>query len=302
MKLPMIPCVVTLLSRVPRSSSFYISAPSSLTITATTTTKTTTTSSRLYSSPSSSSESMTTITKSDGPEIPPVPSTSKRLFMVRHGEVINPGGDRPVYYGAMDVSLSPLGEQEAIVAADYLKQFKLQHVAASPLSRAIFGANEVLKRQTKDGTDDGGDSDDTELSELKIYDGFKELDRGSWCGKTKEEIGSDKMTKFDACDESVTPEGGESYPALKRRVLEARDELLDITDCGQASAVVSHLQVTRSMLSDALDIPTDQMYRFKIATASIACVDYNVETGEQVVHFQNFKPDAGLEKSKDGAN
>jgi broad specificity phosphatase PhoE len=110
------------------------------------------------------------------------------------------------------------------------------------------------------------------------------------------------MEKFDACDESVTPEGGESYPALKKRVLEARDELLDVTSCGQASAIVSHLQVTRCMLSDALDIPTEEMYNFKIATASVACVDFDTVTGKQVVHFQNFKPDVGLSKSKDGAN
>lgn len=50
-----------------------------------------------------------------GPDLPPVPSKSKRLFLVRHGEVINPGGDRPVYYGSQDVKLSPLGELEAKV-------------------------------------------------------------------------------------------------------------------------------------------------------------------------------------------
>ena len=110
------------------------------------------------------------------------------------------------------------------------------------------------------------------------------------------------MARFDACDESATPEGGESYPALKRRVLQARDELLAITDCGRASAVVSHLQVTRSMLSDALDIPTEKMAGFKVATASITCIDYDSTTGEQVVHFQSYKPEVGLERSKDLAN
>lgn len=80
----------------------------------------------LYSSSTSSSESSSSSSSStgstimsvniEGPELPPIPSTVKRLFMVRHGEVINPGGDRPVYYGAMDVSLSPLGEDEARVS------------------------------------------------------------------------------------------------------------------------------------------------------------------------------------------
>ena len=176
-------------------------------------------------------------------------------------------------------------------AGAYLKQFNLQHIAASPLSRAVFGAQQVIARQK-------GQNED---KELKIYEGFTELDRGSWCGKTKEEIGDDMMARFDACDESITPEGGESYPTLKSRVLAARDELLDMTSPGEASAVVSHLQVTRSMLSDALGIPTEEMAALKIATASITCIDYDM-SGEQTVHFQSFKPDAGLQGSKDGAN
>lgn len=227
--------------------------------------------------------------KITGPSLPPVAATAKRLFLVRHGEVINPGGDRPVYYGAMDVPLSPLGEKEATAAATYLQQFDLQVVASSPLSRAMFGANEVSIVQSQQ-------------QEIVVRDGFKELDRGDWCGKTKDEIGSEMMSRFDACDESVTPEGGESYLALKERVLQARDDILDLTEDGKSSAIVSHLQVTRSMLSEAMGIATNEMASLKIATASVTCIDYDSETGEQTVHFQSFKPDAGLKASKDGAN
>jgi broad specificity phosphatase PhoE len=204
-----------------------------------------------------------------------------------------------VYYGAMDVPLSPLGELEAIEAGAYLSKFHLQHVASSPLSRAKFGAQQVLARQPSgDENNNSNDSDN-----IVIYEGFKELDRGTWCGKTKEEIGADNLARFDACDESITPGGGgESYPTLKSRVLKARDELLSITDVGRASAVVSHLQVTRAMLSEALGMDVTQLAGLKIATASITCVDYCATTGEQVVRFQSFKPECGLEESKDGAN
>ncbi|VEU38462.1 unnamed protein product [Pseudo-nitzschia multistriata] len=224
-----------------------------------------------------------------GPEIPSVEVSSKRLFLVRHGEVINPGGDRPVYYGALDVSLSPLGEAEAKAAAMYLEQFDLDLVVSSPLSRAVYGAEQVLSLQK-----------DLDTPVVRM-EGFKELDRGSWCGKTKEEIGLEAMAKFDACDESVTPEGGESYPFLKTRVLEDRDAVLDGLPAGGTAAIVSHLQVTRSMLSDALGIPTAKMAGLGIATASVTCIDYNPD-GSQTVHFQSFKPDVGLEKSVDGAN
>lgn len=223
-----------------------------------------------------------------GPYLPPISPTSKRLFLVRHGEVINPGGDRPVFYGSLDVPLSPLGELEAKAAGQYLSQFELQNVATSPLSRAIFGSNEVLSLQKL-------------ISDSKMLEGFTELDRGAWCGKTKDEIGAENMARFDACDETATPEGGESYPFLKKRVLAARDEILSLTDNGKASAVVSHLQVTRSMLSHALGIPTEEMVNFKVATASVTCIDYDSD-GTETVHFQSFKPEAGLQSSKDLAN
>ena len=219
-----------------------------------------------------------------------IPEGYKRLFMVRHGEVINPGGDRPVYYGAMDVNLSPLGELEAIEAASYLSRFDLQHVASSPLSRAMFGARKVCDNQN-------------ESNDVVVFEGFKELDRGAWCGKTKDEIGADMLARFDACDESVTPgDGGESYPTLKSRVIASRDNLLEMTNVGKASAIVSHLQVTRAMLSDALSLDITEMTGLSINTASITCVDYCSVTGKQVVRFQSFKPESGLEQSKDGAN
>ena len=206
------------------------------------------------------------------------------------------GGDRPVYYGAMDVPLSPLGELEAIEAGAYLSNYNLQHITSSPLSRAKFGARQIMTRQHKSAQN----SDNS--PEIIIFDGFRELDRGSWCGKTKNEIGEELMARFDACDESITPDGGESYPALKSRVLKARDQLLEITNVGRASAVVSHLQVTRAMLSEAMGMEVKEMAGLKIATASITCIDYCSTTGNEYVRFQSFKPECGLVKSKDGAN
>ena len=239
---------------------------------------------------SSSEEAVSTPATIVGPELPPIPPMSKRLFLVRHGEVINPGGDRPVFYGAMDVPLSPLGEEEARAAGQYLQQFDLDLIVSSPLSRAIFGAAKVKELQTNNNND------------IVILDGFKELDRGSWCGLTKDEIGEENMARFDACDESITPDGGESYNFLKKRVIEARDEVLQQTTAGKAAAIVSHLQVTRSIVSEAKDIPTNEMVNIPIATASVTCIDYDMVTGTEIVQFESFKPDVGLQQSVDGAN
>ena len=73
-------------------------------------------------------------------------------------------------------------------------------------------------------------------------------------------------------------------------MLNSRDDLLRSLKTGESAAIVSHLQVTRSVLrqimmqinfllfliftSDALDIPTNKMVDIKVALASITCIDY----------------------------
>jgi len=73
------------------------------------------TSMKLSSSVNDESYQTTIQSPIKGPELPPIPPMSKRLYWIRHGEVINPGGDKAVFYGSMDVSLSPFGELEAKV-------------------------------------------------------------------------------------------------------------------------------------------------------------------------------------------
>ena len=244
----------------------------------------------LMASSDAESSFSTTTNMIDGPTLPAQDTTTKRLFMLRHGEVINPGGDRPVFYGSQDVSLSDLGKLEAQAAAAYLQQFSLDAVFCSPLRRAMYGAKKVADAQPN-------------VKSVTALEGFTELDRGAWRGKTTDEIGADLLARFDACDESATPDGGESFPQLKVRVLEALDEALQQLQPGQAGAIVSHLQVTRSILSQALGIPTEKMTQLPIATASISCVDYTADNNQPAqVHFQSFKPEVGLRQAKDAAN
>lgn len=228
--------------------------------------------------------------------IPPIASNTKRLYLVRHGEVIPPGGQHGVLYGCLDVPLSELGKQEAVAAADFFETVPLQQICSSPLSRAVYGANQVMRIQEKNFREE------TMFKRMIVDVDFTELSRGEWAGKTRQEIGEETMKKFNQCDLSVTPKGGESYPAIMKRVLAARDALLQYTDTEKASCVVSHLQVTRCIISDAMDVPLNEIVDISIATASISCVDYNMDTGEQTVIFTSFKPEVGLEKAKDSGN
>jgi broad specificity phosphatase PhoE len=236
----------------------------------------------------------------EGTVLPPVPATSKRIFWIRHGEVINPGGTRSVYYGAQDVELSEFGKVEAQLAGQYLQQFTLHNIYSSTLSRAIYGATQVIEYQKQKLKS----SDDIPNLKLKQLSEFIELDRGEWCGLTIDEIGRDKMKEFDNCNESVTPIGGESYPTVYNRVMNGKNIVLQQMLPGTSTAIVCHLQVTRCVVADALQISLKEMVqKVSIATASITCIDYNNDN-TCTVHYQSFKPATvvGLQKAKDGAN
>ncbi len=111
------------------------------------------------------------------------------------------------------------------------------------------------------------------------------------------------MERFNNCDLTVTPDGGgKSYLQLKDPILQPHKELLQLTDNGKAIALVSHLQVTRALLIDALILPPNRMVSLKITTASITCIDYCTVGGPPIVHFQSWKPQAGLQESIDGVN
>jgi len=137
--------------------------------------------------------------------VPPLAPTSKRIFLVRHGKVIPPGGVHGVHYGDLDIPLSPLGKIEATQAVSCLADTPLSAVVSSPLSRAVFGANEIRKSRTITTTPP------------LTYKGFSELNRGKWRGKTKEQIGNDLYESFNAATPGTTPEDGESLQTVRDR-------------------------------------------------------------------------------------
>jgi broad specificity phosphatase PhoE len=272
--------------------------------------------------------------------IPPISRTAKRIFWIRHGEVINPGAaqNRTVFYGSQNVPLSSFGQQEAIAAAQFIVDLQQQQQATPPmviskvfssnLTRAIYGAEQVRllllqqQQQTANQT--------TEVvpvpNSAEQVAGFMELNRGDWAGKTIEEIGIDNMERFNQGDETVTPNNGESYRAFNHRVLEARNKIvLPQIPLGQCGVVVSHLQVTRCIVGNTLQVPISEISKLSIATASITCIDYEYKDNNdddgtttvmidenesttmatpksQIIHFQSYKPNVGLRKSMDGAN
>ncbi|CAE8743640.1 unnamed protein product [Polarella glacialis] len=190
-----------------------------------------------------------------------------KLYVVRHGAVIPPGGRTAAIYGGAEVELSETGKAEAQAAAEYLMSEVplLDAVYSSGLKRAIYGAESIC----------GGRG----LQPIKDSR-FNEINRGVWVGLTRDEIAErypdhvrsiGSLSTFEG-DPEFSGHGGESYRALGRRVLEGRDSLL-LKHPGSTICVVCHNWVVAALVGDASGIPPEQWCTLKIPTASVSLLE-----------------------------
>ena len=199
-----------------------------------------------------------------------------RLFLIRHGQV--EPVRRGTYYGGIEVPLSNIGELEARRAAAFMADQSLDYMFSSPLSRARYGAEQVLL---------GRDASMPWIQE----DSFREIDRGSWVGLTPEELEKQQPGQRDAHLqdlESGREHGGESLGDLRNRVLSGLEKIHAV-GAGKSVALVSHMFPTRAILAHAMGLGLEHWDQIKIPTASISLVEFHAD-GTASVIYVGHKP------------
>lgn len=197
-----------------------------------------------------------------------------RLLLIRHGQVIPPTED--CLYGGMDVPLSALGKQQAIAAARDAGELSISRVYSSPLSRAIFGAERVVEAQRTATT-------------LLIENDLREIDRGAWGGRARAEIEAEVpggLARLKT-DDDFAPPGGESMRELRARVLGTYERIVRTAAPGETVALVSHMHVTRAIVSHVLGKPAGEI---EIPLASSSLVELDPSTGVAVMAYVGREP------------
>ena len=191
-----------------------------------------------------------------------------RIHLVRHGET---APDPPnSFYGGSEVPLSALGKHQAAAAGEYLAHEDLDCIVSSPLSRAVFGAQQVQMRHSK-------------LDILEV-DNFREIDRGRWVGHDLPSINRNYPNDWSAYLEDPLNwrgHGGESLAQVQQRVIAA---FTDVLKMGYRNIViVSHLFPTRIMLNyiNKTEELKDLLY-LDIPTASVSRIECSDEQGQLV--------------------
>jgi probable phosphomutase (TIGR03848 family) len=164
------------------------------------------------------------------------------------------------------VHLDDLGRQQADRAGERLAVVPLVEVVTSPLERCRETARAVAARQPA-------------RPRVHTDRRLTECDYGEWQGRPLKELSRLALWRTVQTDPSaVTFPGGESLPQMQARAVDAvrqRDAALTAAHGhGAVWVAVSHGDVIKSVIADALGMHLDLFQRINVDPASISVVRY----------------------------
>lgn len=187
------------------------------------------------------------------------------VILVRHGRsTANASG---VLAGrASGVNLDQIGRDQAAVAGRRLANVPLAGVVSSPLERCVQTAQFIIDRQAT-------------APYAPIDPEITECDYGQWQGRTLSDLSSEDLWRvIQSQPSAVTFPGGESMAAMQARSVAAirRHDAAFEAEYGPGAVwvAVSHGDVIKSVLADALGMHLDMFQRINVGPASISVVHY----------------------------
>jgi len=187
------------------------------------------------------------------------------VILVRHGRTTaNASGTLAGRLAG--VGLDETGKGQAERTGDRLAVVPLAALVTSPLERCRQTAKEILARQAVEPT-------------RHTEKGITECDYGEWQGRPLKDLAKEPLWKVVQAQPSaaVFP-GGESMQAMQARAVAAvrRHDALVEAEHGPGAvwAAVSHGDVIKSVLADALGMHLDLFQRINVDPASVSIIRY----------------------------
>jgi probable phosphomutase (TIGR03848 family) len=198
------------------------------------------------------------------------------VILVRHGRTTaNATG---ILAGrATGVWLDQIGREQAALTGERLAVVPLVGVVSSPLERCQQTSRLILDHQTGSPV-------------TPVEDDLTECDYGEWQGRTLSDLAKEKLwSVVQAQPSSVVFPGGESMAAMQARAVAAirRHDASFEAQHGPAAVwvAVSHGDIIKSVLADALGMHLDLFQRINVGPASVSIVRYGA--GRPSVHATN---------------
>ncbi|WP_182113153.1 MULTISPECIES: MSMEG_4193 family putative phosphomutase [unclassified Actinotalea] len=201
------------------------------------------------------------------------------LILVRHGRTTaNTGG---LLAGRTPgVELDEHGRTQVARTADRLAVVPLVAVVSSPLERCRQTTDAILERQAGSPA-------------LTLDDALTECDYGQWQGRALGDLAKEPLwSVVQAHPSAVTFPGGESMAAMQARAVAAvrRHDAVVEAEHGPGAvwAAVSHGDLIKAVLADALGMHLDLFQRIAVGPASVSIVRYGTSRPEVVTTNTDF--------------
>jgi alpha-ribazole phosphatase/probable phosphoglycerate mutase len=186
-------------------------------------------------------------------------TTFTRIYLIRHGEVVNVGPKQ--YTGHRDVDLSANGLSQMEQMAKRLADCPIVAVYCSDLVRTTKGA-EILARSKG----------------IPIYprQSLREKNFGAWEGLTYEEVAARFPRDWEvwlADPAGSRPLGGETIREVEQRVLQELSLILK-KHWGEEVVILSHGGPNRVILCHALGLDLKHIFRIEQKYAALNIIDF----------------------------
>ena len=191
------------------------------------------------------------------------------VILVRHGRTTaNASGT--LAGRTPGVGLDELGASQVAALGQRLAPLPLVRVVASPLERCQATAAALLGVTGPEGSP---------RPPLETDEGLSECDYGDWTGRPIAELVKEPLwPAVQAHPSSVVFPGGESMRGMQQRALDAvrRVDAEVAAEHGEHAvwAAVSHGDVIKAVLADALGVHLDAFQRIVVDPASVSVVRY----------------------------
>jgi broad specificity phosphatase PhoE len=187
---------------------------------------------------------------------------TRRLWLVRHG--LTEWNAQRRFCGHSDIPLSARGRVQARWLARQLQEEAISTLCTSDLVRARETA-EIIASQN------------TQVVQVRVSAGWREIDFGAWEGLTYAEIAEQCKDQlgFFTDPEQCSPPGGESLAHMLQRV---HAELAAIACSGDSPidgdvVIVSHGGPLRVLLCSILGIPFERQWQLRLDPGSLSAID-----------------------------
>jgi alpha-ribazole phosphatase len=184
-------------------------------------------------------------------------SDRTRLYLARHGEVVNHG----VYNGQTDVDITATGVQQMGRLRDLLKEKNLSGVYSSDLLRTERGAQIIAQPHSL---------------RPESFPEFREMHFGRWQGLSYLEVMErypGDIPQWMSNLENFRIPGGESVLDMRNRAIPKLQELIE-HHRGQEFALVCHGALNRLIIAEALHLPFAHLLRVEQDYGCLNIIEY----------------------------